>query len=158
MNFKKVFLGCLAATGIFIVAYILCAVIALAFMLNRDWFPFMDDGPFHGEKRLDCPTTKPNQKFQIWNELILNVYDKKKKDINEAPTVSLQNKGGKTLWCVYAIGNEGTYVKEIRFTDYKSGFPIGPKVRGQVTWTYGKEVTWWYIDKKGNLDEYWYSW
>jgi hypothetical protein len=52
----------------------------------------------------------------------------------------------------------GTQVFSIRFRDYRRIPFTRYRVVGLVDWTYGKEATWWFISKDGELEEYWYSW
>lgn len=135
---------------------ILIVIGLLTLVWYRSWMPFFDDGPFFGLPRNKCPEGEPTEIISIYNNLIIKVYDKEENE--PAPTVLLQKKDGKIIWCLFAIAYENTKVDKIYFTDYRQ-FPFKhSRVRGFVEWTYGRESTWWFIDENGVLKGYWYSW
>ena len=86
----------------------------------------------------------------------LEVFDPQNE--SEAPIVSLRTNAGDTLWCIWASAYEGTSVDKIRFRAYQKLPFLRPRVTGLVEWTYGHERTLWYLDSRGDLVEYWYSW
>lgn len=122
----------------------------------RMWTPFIDDGPFFGTSRVSYPTEQADQVMPIMNGMQLKVFHRKETD--PAPTVLLQDKDGQVLWCIYATAYEKTEVGELHFTGYKTLPFLAPRVTGWVKWTYGTEAMWWFIDNKGKLRGYWYSW
>ncbi|CAG1022654.1 hypothetical protein DOJK_01814 [Patescibacteria group bacterium] len=140
--------------AIFIGSIILLVTTCVAiFIWQRPWMPFMDDGPFHGKIVTQIPNEKPTQIFPI-NKFTLEVYSPISN--NEAPIVLLREGNNKVKWAIYAEAYEKTHVSSLKFKEYRTIFDI--TIRGTVTWTYGNEVMWWYIDRNGTLKEYWYSW
>ena len=124
----------------------------------RCWTPFLDDGPFHGRQRVSVPNRQPAQVFPIYGGMKLLTYDREPNE--PAPTVVLKSDEDKVLWSIYAEadGMTETEVSSIRFHNYRQ-FPFRrTRVVGVVDWTYGREATWWFISKKGDLEEYWFSW
>ena len=136
-------------------------VIGLGLLLGgllyyRMWTPFLDDGPFTGTPRIVHPILPADQDMPIMNGMHLKVFSRQERD--PAPTVMLQDKSGKVLWCIYATAYDKTDVRELRFTGYKTLPFLAPCVVGWVKWTYGHEAMWWFIDRRGKLKGYWYSW
>jgi len=116
----------------------------------------MDDGPFHGTPCEAVPTRPPDQKFALFEWLVLESYDRAEGE--SAPVVVLRKTDGQVRWCIHAVAVERTEVRSVRFDSYR-GFPFQRRrVRGRVDWTYGNESTWWFISKDGTLEEYWFSW
>ena len=131
-----------------------CLLVGLGW--SRQSATFLNDGPFRGEPRADCPTTGPDQEFPIWGGMALRVFDPESDTV--APTVALAESAGATRWCVRAVGWDHTKVREVRFLD-RSRWPFFPyRVRGIVDWTYGREGMWWFLEADGDLKDYWYSW
>lgn len=130
--------------------------VLLGGFLYRMWTPFMDDGPFFGTPRGSFPVEQADQVMPIMNGMQLKVFSRKASD--PAPTVQLQDKNGKVLWCIFATAYEKTDVRELHFAAYKTLPFLAPRVTGWVKWTYGHEAMWWFIDRKGKLKGYWYSW
>ena len=126
------------------------------FLYYRAWTPLFDDGPFFGISREVYPIEPADQVMPIMNGMQLKVFNRKSGD--PAPTVLLQDKNDKVLWCVFATGYEKTDVRELHFTGYKTLPFLAPRVAGWVKWTYGHEAMWWFIDRNGKLKGYWYSW
>ena len=122
----------------------------------RMWTPFMDDGPFFGVPRVSYPTEPADQVMPIMNGMQLKVFSRKTND--PAPTVLLQDKNGKVLWCIFATAYEKADVRELHFAGYKTLPFLAPRIVGWVKWTYGHEAMWWFIDRSGKLKGYWYSW
>ncbi len=120
------------------------------------WTPFLDDGPFFGTSREVYPTEPADQAMPIMNGMQLKVFNRKESE--PAPTVMLEDKNGKVLWCIFATGYEKTDVRELHFVGYKTRPFLAPRVAGWVKWTYGHEAMWWFIDRNGKLKGYWYSW
>jgi hypothetical protein len=117
----------------------------------------MDFGPFSGTARAVCPTINPNQKFEIYNNFSLYVYDPTIE--NEAPTVALKNNNGNIKWCIFVEASENLKVSKLRFSNYLNiPFFWSPRVRGRVQWTHGDESMLWFINSDGELKEYWFSW
>jgi hypothetical protein len=149
-------------TVLLFVVYILVGVVSVGgivlagFVWFRSWGPFMDDGPFHGTPRVDCPASSPDQTFPIYNGNTLLVYDPKTEEAS--PTVALKDRLGILRWCIYADAFEKTKVHKLRFYDYQNLPFRHPRVRGLVEWTFGHESMWWFIERNGSLEEYWYSW
>jgi hypothetical protein len=142
-----------------VVLLIALPILGLSTLLwYRTWTPWCDDGPFHGKQRTDVPAKQPDQIFSIYRGMKLYVYDPGPNE--PAPTVLLKSKENKVLWCIYAEAESmpDTKVVSIRFDDYRH-FPFKrSRVIGVVNWTFGNEGAWWFIDKNGTLEEYWYSW
>jgi len=144
----------LKLAGVTIGSLILLLAVAITiFVWQRQWMPFLDDGPFKGRPVVTLPTTEPIQIFPV-REFVLEVYSSATK--NESPVVLLRDRDKKIKWAVYAEGLENTRVTALNFIDYRTVFDI--TVRGTVHWTFGHEVMWWMIDRDGSLKEYWYSW
>jgi hypothetical protein len=152
INFKKIFLITLVSSTSIVV--LICIALS-AFIWWYGW-PSMDDGPFHGEVCELNPKEKPDQTFNLWDGLKLEVHNKNK--WIKAPVVTLKKSTGEKLWSIYATAYEQTQVDAIEFKEY-SGYPFKtPRIKGIVYWTFGAEATWWYIKRNGELKEYWYSW
>lgn len=117
----------------------------------------MDDGPFMGTQRAECPTSKPDQIFSVNSDYSLHVYDRANEE--SAPTVALKNVDGKILWCIFASGWEDSKVNKLRFSGVVTPIPfLSHYVRGQVLWTFGHERMTWSIATDGTLNWYKYSW
>ena len=153
--FIKLFIAIYAVTTVMAVVAL---VLSYCIWTGR-WTPFtLNDGPFIGEPRAVAPAREPDQIFPVGDRFVLETYDAEEGE--PAPTVVLKDRNGKTKWCMYAIANgmEKTSVKDIRFHAWHL-FPLKElKVSGVVGWTYGHEQTLWFITRKGELDNYWYSW
>jgi len=117
----------------------------------------MDDGPFTGVPRRECPIRTADQEFPIIGNNRLLVFDPSEGE--DAPTVALKREDEKIAWCIYATGLEKTKVAKLRFSRLSSPIPfLRPVVRGRVLWTFGMERMTWSIDYDGTLFWYRYSW
>jgi hypothetical protein len=138
---------------------ILCVIAGLlALGWWRSWHPFIDDGPFHGKPRASIPARQPDQRFALYNRFTIEVYDAAANE--PAPTVVLKDQDSSIKWAIYAIADDmrNTTVRSIRFKDWRH-FPFKePRAFAIVNWTFGREASWWFISREGELKEYWYSW
>lgn len=165
--YRKPALSCLGC------ALVLFLVVALLFEVRtyrRTWSPWLDYGPDYGPytgTAAEVPADRPaNQVFPIYGDLQLEVYDRLSHE--PAPRVLLRNTEDEVLWCIYAVprptdnpnlgDDRSLFVTHLRFERYRR-FPYSrPPVIGVVNWVFGWEATWWFIDREGNLDSFWYSW
>lgn len=129
-------------------------LIAIIILLwHWSWSPVFDDGPFYGIQSTECSDREPDQTLEIWRGLRLLVFDPEPAE--PAPLVSLHDRSGVEKWCIRATASEHSEVRRLRFLD--SAW-FWPRVRGRVDWTYGRERSIWFLDREGELREYWYSW
>ncbi len=118
--------------------------------------PFFDDGPFAGIKRMDCILSNPDNSIELPDGAKLEVYQPEHEQ--QSPTVRYITANGLVSWCLYADGYEQTQVKSIEFHSVHLSSYNGYLVKGLVDWTYGREKTLWYLNARGELEHYWYSW
>lgn len=138
------------------IAFLVVVTVLSYILIIGRWDPFVDDGPFHGVPRDHSHLQKPIQTFSVYSGNQFEVYPKLPED--PAPTVLLRAGDGSVKWCVYAVGQEETVVDSIRFSSLRKN-PFGrPCVLGTVKWTFGNERTLWFINKNGELVEYYFSW
>lgn len=118
--------------------------------------PFLDDGPFAGISRSDCPSGTPAQVFAINLGRTIEVFVPLEGDL--APTVVLKKENNSIDWCIYAVGQDGALVKELRFSTYSEAMlSKDVTISGVVHWTFGRETMTWKIDEDGAY-QYWFSW
>jgi hypothetical protein len=137
---------------------IIVGVVTVGYLWYKSWAPgIMDEGPLMGESIVSVPSTSPSQSFDIYNNLILEVYDMG--STQGAPVISMSNGSGERLWTVLATSSkkDPKVVEDIRFSGARS-FPfVSPRVRGDAVINDATTTTWWFITKKGELTEYWYE-
>ena len=113
----------------------------------------MDDGPFSGVPVQRMPERSPDQIYHL-GDSYLEVHNSNIQ--GTAPIVTMRDKDSQIKWSIYAVGQNGTKVKSIEFIEHRTLYDT--IVRGQVNWTYGHEISKWYIKRDGTLKEYWFSW
>ncbi|MDP6774498.1 MAG: hypothetical protein QGI63_09520 [Rhodospirillales bacterium] len=134
------------------------SLIAFPFTGTMIWeaYESLDDGPFKGTAREHCPPGVAQQIFPIDLGRTLEVFAPVEGD--NAPTVLLRRKDRTISWCVYANGQEGTRVTELRFESVRnSALSKGTIVLGKIRWTYGYEQVIWRIHEDDGY-RYTYSW
>jgi hypothetical protein len=140
-----------SATGSF--TFLVIAVLVFLLYLN----PFFADGPFTGEARENCDLLdNPDQVLVISPVSRVEVYERKGDD--PAPTVLLRAGDNKIRWCIYAVADSLSEVYDIEFRRYGPWFILGTEVEGIVHWTYGYELTGWYLGSFWGLRKYYYDW
>lgn len=140
-----------------IIGLVVLLVVFVVVYGRRRFAVGLDDGPFSGTPRQECPQGEPVQRFRVDSEFSLHVFDREESET--APTVSLVDSAGRFRWCIYATAMPNTSVENIRFTGFLSLLPFSrPLVFGRVKWTFGVERTEWSIAKDGSLEWYKYSW
>lgn len=156
-----------------IAAVILYSVYVISFYLTLS----MDDGPFTGAARIDCPRHSPDQVFDLSSGQQLLVFDpwvddpaggeewnglripNKKPNGDKAPTVALRAANGEIKWCIFATGHAQTQVALLRFQRRYRPVPfVHSYILGRVMWTFGDERMTWSIRSDGTLHWYRYSW
>lgn len=144
---KGLFYGCIT----FLVPSTLLIIgITYLLLIASGWTPFLANGPSFGKRTLICPATNSYiQEMQFCNGLKLRVYKGNKE---QGPIVSLVDNLGKVKWCTY-----DAFAEEITFTNYTYLPILGLRVKGDAIWGNGRADTYWYIDNKGNLKEYWFE-
>ena len=116
----------------------------------------LDDDPFEGTVRANCPSGLPKQIFPINLGRTLEVFDRSEGD--PAPTVLLKRRDQSVAWCIFATGDTNTNVRELSFSSYsESKFSQRATAIGIVDWTFGAEQMTWKIDRDDDY-AYWYSW
>jgi hypothetical protein len=136
-----------------LIAVLIFGVAAVFIAFYQAIFRF-NDGPFVATIA-ECPSTEPKQVFGIGTGFHLRVHAPDTPELS--PIVSLVSDHN-ILWFIHADAYPNTDVKEIEFKSYLWWPVFRYRVTGVVNWTYGEEVTWWFIRGDGKLEEYWYSW
>lgn len=121
------------------------------------WSLTLDDGPFHGTARVDCPQRKPDQIFETLHIGSLLVFDPTNDE--KYPTVALRGRDDTVQWCIFVDAREDSIVEKVRFQGLKHIVPgMNPYLIGTVDWTYGSEKATWSFDSKGVLQWYKFAW
>lgn len=151
---KYLFMRLLKWIGVTFTIFILLSIISAWYFLPLA--PLFDDGPFRGVLTEGINDRTPDQVFKIWDENVLEVFDSTR-DTNSA-IVQLRKPDNTILWAVFADGHYVGDTRSIRFHKAHRGYTRSGTVTGTVDWTYGNEVSYWFITQKGKIRDYWYSW
>src|SRR5437762_2840631 len=81
---------------------IACAVVGVAGVILASELsrPLLDDGPFHGRPRVDCPRMKPSYALELTGGMVIESFDAP--GSTQGATVRLRDRAGNTKWCVFA--------------------------------------------------------
>jgi len=119
--------------------------------------PF-DDGPFTGTPYIEVVEGTPDSTVVLGNKFVLEAYNR----IQDTPILALRSKDDALLWSklltVSNINNfENCKVEELHLVNGWRTFS-GYHIKGWVRWTYGAEAANFYLDRNGELKEFYLSW
>ena len=140
----------------FAIIAIVVGVIGL-YLLRWTRSPF-DDGPFMGMEYSENISVMPDSKVDL-GRFIIEAYNKVSE---EAPVIVLRDKDGEIIWKkLVVVSNTKNYenCKVMELKLYRGKKTIaGYHIKGVAYWTFGHEAANFYLDKNGNLKEFYLSW